>query len=436
MNKIWLIIQREFLNRVQKKSFLIATILVPLIFPAIIAGLAYVEKQQEKSRGKEIIHYVDDANLFQPDTSAFTFKKFHGSFDDAKAAYQNLDDYGLLYIPEVNIDKPEGIILYSKKSRSIEEIGRLESILESQFRDLKIQRLNIDKKVLDDLKTSVNIKNVNVSSDGTEKSSNTLILSAVGTVAGILMYMFIFLYGAQIMQGVIEEKTSKVVEVIVSSVSPFQLMMGKIFGLASVGLLQFTIWIILMSTVTFGVLGSMGISTPQQQTLEQISPEVKEQQQEAADTFTQSLTEAMEIPWALIAGTFIFFFLGGYLLYGALFAAIGSAVDSPAEAQQFMFPLTVPMLISYMSLFIFVLRDPHGTVSVWLSIIPFTSPIAMIGRIGFDVPLWQLLLSMILLVAGFISTTWIAGRIYRVGILMHGTKVNYKVLTKWFLQKN
>jgi ABC-2 type transport system permease protein len=436
MNKVWLIIQREFLNRVQKKSFLVATILVPLIFPAIIAGLAYVEKQQEKSRGKEVIHYVDDSNLFQPDTTSFVFKKFHGSFDEAKSAYQNLDDYGLLHIPAFNIEKPEGITLYSKKSRSIEEIARLERILESQIRDLKIERLNIDKKILDDLKTSISIKNVSVSSDGTEKSSNTLILSAIGTVAGILMYMFIFIYGAQIMQGVIEEKTSKVVEVIVSSVSPFQLMMGKIIGLASVGLLQFTIWIILMSTVTFGVLGTLGVEPPQQQAIEQLNPEAKAQQDAMKDSFTKNLNEVLDMPWALIAGTFIFYFLGGYLLYGALFAAVGSAVDSPAEAQQFMFPLTVPMLISYMSLFIFVLRDPHGPISVWLSIIPFTSPIAMIGRIGFEVPVWQLILSMILLVGGFLLTTWVAGRIYRVGILMHGTKVNYKVLTKWFLQKN
>ena len=142
-----------------------------------------------------------------------------------------------------------------------------------------------------------------------------------------------------------------------------------------------------------------------------------------------------QIPWSYVIFNFLFYFIGGYLLYGALFAAVGSAVDSPAEAQQFMFPITIPMLISYFALFTFILDDPHGTISVWLSIIPFTSPIAMMGRIGFGVPLWQLLLSMALLIGGFILTTWFAGRIYRVGILMHGTKVSYKVLAKWFMQR-
>ena len=236
------------------------------------------------------------------------------------------------------------------------------------------------------------------------------------------------------MQGIIEEKTSKVVEVIVSSVKPFQLMMGKIIGLASVGLLQFLIWIILMGTFTFGVLGYFGIDPPQQQAMQQMGGEVAAQQA-ANSKIVGGITEVMSLPWGYIIFTFLFYFLGGYLIYGALFAAVGSAVDSPAEAQQFMFPVTIPLLISYMSLFMFILKDPQSTISIWLSIIPFTSPIAMMGRIGFEVPNWQLALSMACLIGGFILTTWFAGRIYRVGILMHGTKVNYKVLAKWFMQK-
>jgi ABC-2 type transport system permease protein len=212
-------------------------------------------------------------------------------------------------------------------------------------------------------------------------------------------------------------------------------MMGKIIGLASVGLLQFLIWIILMTTLTFGILGSLGIDPPQQQAMQQISSEVAAQQAAQGSALAKNINEFMALPWMFIGICFIFYFLGGYLLYGALFAAVGSSVDSPAEAQQFMFPITIPMLISYLSLFMFVLKDPHGPISVWLSIIPFTSPIAMIGRIAFNVPVWQLALSMILLVGGFILTTWVAGRIYRVGILMHGTKVNYKVLAKWFMQR-
>lgn len=436
MNKVWLILRREFLNRVQKKSFLIATILVPLIFPAIIGLLVFISQQQEKNKQKEVIHYIDESHLFKPDSSRYIFKEFHGSVADGKAAFQNSNDFGFLHIPALTLARPEGVVIYSKISLSIDDVQGISSMLENQFRDLKMQELKIDQKLLDNLKTDVNINNVSLADNGQEQSNNTIFNAAIGVVAGILMYMFIFIYGAQIMQGVIEEKTSKVVEVIVSSVRPFQLMLGKILGLASVGLLQFLIWIVLMTTVTFGLLGWLGIDPPQQQAMQQISPEVAAQQAAAGSELAKNIGEFMALPWAYIGICFIFYFLGGYLLYAALFAAVGSSVDSPAEAQQFMFPITIPMLISYMSLFMFVLKDPHGPISVWLSIIPFTSPIAMIGRIGFNVPLWQLALSMILLIAGFIFTTWVAGRIYRVGILMHGTKVNYKVLAKWFMMKN
>ena len=436
MNKVWLIVQREFLNRVQKKSFLIATILIPLIFPAIIGLLVFIAKEQEKNKQKEVIYYIDESNLFKPDSSYYVFKIFPGTVSQGKEAAKAGDSFGFLHIPSVDISKPEGITITSKVLLSIDDIGRINSMLENQFRDLKMQQMNIDQKLLDELKVKVNVDNKSFGDDGQEKSNNTGLRAAIGVIAGILMYMFIFIYGAQIMQGIIEEKTSKVVEVIVSSVKPFQLMLGKIIGLASVGLLQFLIWIILMATLTFGILGWMGIDPPQQQAMQQISAEAAAQQAAAGSELAQNLNEFMALPWAYIGACFIFYFLGGYLLYGALFAAVGSSVDSPAEAQQFMFPITIPMLISYMSLFMFVLKDPHGPISVWLSIIPFTSPIAMIGRIGFNVPLWQLALSMILLVAGFLFTTWVAARIYRVGILMHGTKVNYKVLAKWFMMKN
>jgi ABC-2 type transport system permease protein len=249
---------------------------------------------------------------------------------------------------------------------------------------------------------------------------------------GILMYMFILIYGMQIMQGIIEEKMSRVVEVIVSSVRPFQLMMGKILGLASVGLLQFIIWIVLISTLSTLIFASFGLEMPQQQMADQMSA----QGANPSEAMPEFFMIWSQIPFAYIIFTFIFYFIGGYLLYGALFAAVGSSVDSPAEAQQFTFPITIPLLISYLSLFTFILNFPHEPVSVWLSIIPFTSPIAMIGRIAFGVPAWQLALSMILLIGGFIFTTWIAARIYRVGILMHGTKVNYKVMAKWFMMKH
>ena len=431
MNKILLIIQREFLNRVQKKSFLIATILLPLIFPAIMAVLVYVAIEQKKSASKEIVYYVDESGIFTPDTSKFIFKKFDGPLNEAKKALQSDENYGVLFIPKLQLSNPKGVALYTKVNPSPNEIGDIESILENRIKEIKMERFKLDQKVLDSLKTDISIQSVNLSSEGKEQESNSSVMFGVGMACGILMYMFIFIYGAQIMQGIIEEKTSKVVEVIVSSVRPFQLMMGKIIGLASVGLLQFIIWILLITVLSSVVLGYFGLDM-QQQMANEYGPQA---QYAAGQGAMPALKIISQIPFGYVIFNFLFYFLGGYLLYGALFAAVGSAVDSPAEAQQFMFPITIPMLISYFALFTFILDDPHGPISVWLSIIPFTSPIAMIGRIAFGVPTWQLVLSMVLLVVGFMFTTWVAARIYRVGILMHGTKINYKVMAKWFMMK-
>jgi ABC-2 type transport system permease protein len=432
MNKIWLVAKREFLNRVQKKSFLIATILIPLIFPTIIGVLLFVMKEQDKNAKKEVILYVDDSGIFTPDSSRFIYKKFNGALSDAERGFPESDAFGLLYIPKFELSKPVTVTLKTKVSASMDDESNIKSVFENRIKDLKMQNMHIDQKFLDSLKTDVHIKTI-ISKGGQEESSSSLVLSGIGTVCGILMYMFIFIYGAQIMQGVIEEKMSKVVEVIISSLKPFQLMMGKIIGLATVGLLQFLIWIILMGSLTSVLIVYLGFEPPQQQAMQQMTHEV---QQANSTELTSMLTTLQSLPIGYIVFCFLFYFLGGYLLYGALFAAVGSSVDSPAEAQQFMFPITIPMLISYMSLFMVVLKNPHSPISFWLSIIPFTSPIAMMGRVAFHVPTWELVLSMILLIGGFVLTTWVAARIYRVGILMHGTKVNYKVLAKWFMMKN
>jgi ABC-2 type transport system permease protein len=422
MNKILLIIEREVLNRVGKKSFLVATILIPLIFPALIWVLVFINQKSTENDAKKIVYYVDESKLFKPDTSKYAFKPFNGTLEEAKAAYQHTDDLGLLYIPNIDIKNPEGIVLYSVGQPTMDDENSIRSIIGEQVKNSRMERLHIKRSTLDSLNKNIELSTINLTAGGGERKSNSVALYIVGMIFGILMYMFIFIYGAQVMQGIIEEKTSKVVEVIVSSVRPFQLMMGKILGLATVGLLQFLIWIILMTSLTLLSLNFAGVSTDGGAAAQQSGGLAK-------------VLEVVNMPWGYIIFCFLFYFLGGYLIYGALFAAVGSAVDSPAEAQQFMFPVTLPMLISYLSLFIFILREPHSPVSVWLSIIPFTSPIAMMGRLGSDVPLWQLLLSMVLLIGGFILTTWVAGRIYRVGILMSGAKVNYKVLAKWFLMK-
>jgi len=432
MNKIFLIIQREFLNRVQKKSFLIATILLPLIFPTIIAVMVYVAKQQEKGAKSEVIHFVDESGLFNPDDiKRYELRRFNGNIEGAKIAFSNSDDFGLLHIPKINLSDPSGIALYTKVNPSPNDISDLESKIESQIKEAKMIKFNIDQRILDSLKTDISIRSINLSESGQEKSSDSNVLFGIGMIGGILIYIFIFVYGAQIMQGVIEEKTSKVVEVIVSSVRPFQLMLGKILGLASVGLLQFLIWIVLITSVSSLVLGYLGFDMPQQEMMNQMTT-----QPGYNSDFMDVMQTVNEIPVFYMVSIFIFYFLGCYLLYGALFAAVGSAVDSPAEAQQFIFPITIPMLISYFALFTFILDNPHSSISIWLSIIPFTSPIAMMGRIGFGVPPIQLIASMLCLIGGFIFTTWVASRIYRIGILMHGSKVSYKVLFKWFMMKS
>ena len=442
MNKVWLIIQREFLNRVQKKSFLIATILVPLIFPVIIGGLFYVALKEAESATAETIQVLDESKMLKFENSKqFTFVLLDMPLEQAKKTYNETDDFGLLYIPAFNINKPEGLVLYTKENPSIEKVSDLKSSIEHQIQDLKLKEYNIDEAILKSQRPTVNLKQFNLTEAGEEKSSSSGLLYGLGFFLGILIYMFVLIYGIQIMQGVIDEKTSKIVEVIVSSVKPFQLMLGKILGIASVGLLQFTIWIVLISVLSTVTMGYFGAKMPQQQAMEQVSKqiapgsEVKEAMDQQQGQVTEFLVSASEIPFTKIALVFVFYFLGGYLLYGALFAAVGSAVDSQQEAQQFQFPVTIPLLIGYLGLFMFILRDPHGPISFWLSVIPFTSPVAMVGRIAFGVPDWQLALSIVLLIGGFLLTTWVAGRIYRVGILMTGTKVSYKVLARWFMQK-
>lgn len=443
MNKIWLIFQREFLNRVQKKSFLIATILIPLIFPAIIAVMVVVMMKQEEGAARQTVRVVDLSGKFQFETNnKYEFVSVSEGLEKAKSDFTASKDFALLYIPDLELSDPAGIALYTKENPSIRKIEDLESIIENRIHDLKLEQFNIDKTTLQSLKTTVRLNNINLSDTGEEKESNTGTLYILGFVLGVLIYMFVLIYGMQIMLGVIEEKTSKIVEVLVSSVKPFQLMMGKILGIAAVGLLQFTIWVVLISTLSTATLSLFGVDMPQQQAMEQISRQMEPGGGSGQDLAMQNnkvfevLKSVNEIPFAYIIFNFAFYFLGGYLLYGALFAAVGSAVDSQQEAQQFTFPITLPLIIAYFGLFMFILNDPHSSASFWFSMIPFTSPVAMVGRLGFGVPLWQLLLSQFLLIGGFILTTWIAARIYRVGILMHGTKINYKVLAKWFLMKH
>ncbi len=439
MNKVWLIFQREFLNRVQKKSFLIATVLVPLIFPAIIGVMGYIFVKQEEGAGKTVIHVLDESGKMQLEsTDRYEFIHVKGDLETAKNGIKNSDAFGVLYVPDFELSNPKGLILFAKENVSIRKKGDLEGILEDKIHDLKLLQFNIDKQTLKNLKTDVSLDSKNVGEDGVEKSDNTQAFYVLGFILGILIYIFVIVYGMQIMLGVIEEKTSKIVEVLVSSVRPFQLMLGKILGIAAVGLVQFAIWMVLMSVLSSAAFNMIGMDKPQKQAIEQMTKQMNDPEVAVAmnDNPVAEIKKVLdELPIGWIAFNFAFFFLGGYLLYGSLFAAVGAAVDSQQEAQQFNLPIMLPLIIGYFALFMFILPDPHSTASFWFSIIPFTSPVAMVGRLAFNPPLWQVILSQVLLVGGFIFTTWIAARIYRVGILMHGSKVNYKVLAKWFMMK-
>lgn len=435
MNKMFLVLRREYMSRVKKKSFLLSTLLVPLIFPLLIGGMIYFAIQNDKNKSQEKVRILDESGLFEfTENSAYAYEKVAGPLDSAKAEFTNSSDFALLYIPEIEIENPEGILFYTHSSPGLQVVGNFESNIWRQVKDIKLSKMGLSKAQMDSLETRVDIQNFNVSETGEESKSSTGSTFGTGYVMGFLIYMFLFIFGAQVMQGVIEEKNSKIVEVVVSTLKPFQMMLGKVLGVAAVGATQFVIWIVVMSVLSTVVLAIFGLSLDpaEMQKMAEVSGEDVAQANERVQAILSVLSEINITQTALL---FLFYFIGGYLLYGALFAAVGSAVDTPADAQQFMMPIMLPIIAALMALIFFVFNDPHGPASFWLSIIPFTSPIVMMGRIGFGVPTWEIILSMALLIAGFFFTLWIAGRIYRVGILMHGTKVNYKTLFRWFMQK-
>lgn len=434
MKKIGIIIRQEFYKRVKKKSFVIATLLVPLIFPAVLGGIAYLTMRDVEMAKPETVQVLNSGQISLENTARYVFMPVEGEAANLKNEFLKSGNFGLLIIPDFDPDHPPTFVLYTKENQSMEKIAELENLIKGKIHDLQITRTKIDKATLARLNPPVSIQQVNLSEkEGqlSERVSSASLSMIFGGVLGILTWMFIMAYGVQIMQGVIEEKTSRVVEIIVSSVKPFELMLGKIIGIALVGLSQFVIWFVLVSVLSSAVMSYFGGSQiPAGMEMVQKTKEIP-----SSNKVLEVMEQVQQMPILKMVLLFLFYFLGGYLFYASLFAAVGSAVDSVQETQQFQFPITIPLLVGYMGLYSFTLRNPHGSVSFWLSVIPFTSPVTMVGRLPFDVPLWELLLSMFLLVAGFIFTTWLAGRIYRIGILSSGTKVNYRILLKWLLMK-
>lgn len=443
MHKILLILQREYLTRVKKKSFIIMTLLGPVLMASVAVVPILIAKYADDTVSKILI--VDEKpDIFTtvlPGSENIQFINSNLSLDSAKAAFDPEKYYGILFIPADVMKNPGGAMLFTQKQANLNVTTYIENVLEKQIEEDKLKAAGIMQETLASIKTSVNLKTLSLK--GEENSA--ALASGVGFFGAILIYFFIFLYGAQVMRGVIEEKTNRIVEVIISSVKPFQLMMGKIIGIALVGLTQFLLWVLL--TLTFILVGSrlvmdkkleakvvagqMQQSGVDRRTLEELgaTPSVKEDI--TADIFGQ--IDSLNLP--LLIGCFLIFFLGGYLLYSALFAAIGAAVDNETETQQFMLPVTVPLILSFI-VAQSIVQNPDSQVGFWFSIIPLTSPVVMMVRIAFGVPAWELGLSIGLLVAGFLFTTWLAGKIYRTGILLYGKKVTYKELARWLFYKN
>lgn len=434
MNHLPLIIKREYLNKVKNKSFLIMTILSPVIMVVLIALVAYLS--QLNNNTERTISILDQtgelASVFE-NTETLTYNLLDGlTLEQAKGKVKENEEYGLLYISEMDLANniPNEIKFFSEDSPSLSLMSSIEGKLEKKLSDIKLMNDGVDLEKINSSRVGIDINQESFQGEKTSKIDSVLKL-AFGGLAGYLLFMFIIIYGNMIMRSVIEEKTSRIIEIIISSVKPIQLMLGKIIGTSLAGITQFAIWVILGGLLFIIVPPILGIDlssvqTPQQELVQQAmeSPDVNGKIQEVYTAFSN-------LPILNLIVAFVFFFIGGYLLYSSFYAAIGAAVDSETDTQQFLLPILMPLIIAvYVGIFT-VIEDPNGTVSTVFSLIPLTSPVVMLMRIPFGVPWWQQLLSLGLLFGTFILTVWFAAKIYRVGILMYGKKPSYKELIKW-----
>jgi ABC-2 type transport system permease protein len=447
MSKIPIIIKREYITRVRKKSFIIMTILAPILMAAIIIVPTLIMMNQDQE-AKKIAVIEDTPGLFRgsiPNTKTLQFDYLDNvKLEDLKKTFQQAGYYGILYISSEVVNTPNAIQLISKQQPPIGLLDHIERSLEKQIEKEKLMTYNIQNldEIMKNVETKVSIQTIKIDDSGNVKETSTGIAMALAYLSGFLMYMLVFIFGSQVMRGVIEEKTSRVVEVIVSSVKPVQLMMGKIIGIALVGLTQFLIWVFLtiaiagvlkatvlnkrnMTEVTQNVTKSL-MSQDQQNAVTVQSADLNPQMAE----FSKIFNSAMNQPWGLIIPSFIFYFITGYLLYASIFAAIGSAVDNETETQQFMLPVTIPIILALM-VAMGTMQNPESSLSFWCSLIPLTSPVVMVARLPFGVPIWQLAVSMILMVFTFIAFVWMAAKVYRTGILMYGKKTSWKEMWKW-----
>lgn len=444
MNKIFIIIKREYLTRVRNKTFLLSTFLLPIVMLAFVFGSAYLGA---KSIKQYRIAVKDETNLYKNKMDSSSAAAYSYPENVTISNYKKEGYDGILVIYSSGNSIPDSARLYSDKELGLATDGAVKKQLQKINEEKLLLEMGVSRSIIDSIRSeSENEEMLNFRSykvKGAElKEGNKKLSSIIGFVSGIIIYITLFIYGASVMRGVMEEKMNRIAEVMVSSVKPFQLMLGKIIGIAAVGLTQLLLWIILI-LVLMNLLPLL-LSPEMFQNVQQANQSMPGTMQQA-----NSVTEMIKggtgidistVSWPMIIALFLFFFLGGYLFYAALFAAVGSVInEDPQEAQSLMLPITMPIIFGFIML-TSTIENPSGPLAFWGSIIPFTSPIVMMARVAGgvpeSVPYWQLLLSMTLLIGGFLFTTWLSAKIYRTGILMYGKKASWKEMIKWAFAKN
>jgi ABC-2 type transport system permease protein len=435
MSIISLIIKREFIAKVRNKSFIVMTFLSPLLFVGIAVFVAFLSSMKADTK-RIAIH--DESGLFVQEFTALNKGNSEYKYLDLTAIDVGFlkdsitkESYeGLLYIPKTTDSKnlENKIQFISNESPSIVFVEKVQDIIAKKLTKTNLEKAHLDTLAIKKAESKVSINLTKASGEESVKGLNEIKIG-IGGAFGYLIMMFIIIYGNMVMRSVIEEKTNRIVEIIISSVKPFQLMMGKIIGTSLAGLLQFLIWAIIGLTLMFSVSLFFGVNVGP---MSKIPPEmVHTAQQEFAGTAQMYIKELWNLPIASILIGFVIYFIGGYFLYSSFYAAIGAAVDNQTDSQQFLLPIIMPLMLSVYIGFFTVMNDPHGTIAVVFSMIPLTSPIVMLMRIPFGVPWWQIGISVTLLFATFFSVVWFAAKIYRVGILMYGKKPTWKELYRW-----
>ena len=437
MNKIGIIIAREFNERVRKKSFIITTILMPILMLGLMAAptlMMLFAKGETKT-----LTVVDDSGMIAPQLEGNEEIIFQPTDLTLEQARENIDIFGVLWIGENIVADPTQVKLYtnSSSSMSLEEsiASQIEKIIERE----RLKRYEIEglEEIMKNLQASISLttyRNDQSAEGGDEQATSSVVSYLLGLVLGMMLYMFLIIYGSMVMTSVIEEKGSRVLDVLVSSVSPFQLMLGKVLGVASVAVTQIAIWGVLVCGIGATLLPAI-MPEDMMQSMEAVQAGSMTLAEADIDAETMSiLSIATDIPSLVMMFVWLLLFLlGGFLFYSAMFAAVGSAVDSIQDANQLQTPITVPIILALI-LAMSVFNDPNSSLAFWGSIIPFTSPVVMMARIPFDIPQWQIILSLVLLYISVAGMAWVAGKIYRVGIFMHGKKPSFKELLTWIKQ--